>query len=84
VPARHARIRRLADALCRQALAALSSSRGAHAQYDTHRGGGNTHRQAPRALADRLVPASCTACLWHHTVYDESQGPGRPHGDRRL
>ena len=71
VLARHARNRRLADALYQQAFAALSSSRGARAYYDTHRARGNTHHQALRALANRLV-GILHGCLRHHTLYNET------------
>jgi hypothetical protein len=71
VPARHARNRRLADALYQQAFAALTSSRGARAYYDTHRARGNTHHQALRALANRLV-GILHGCLRHKTAYDET------------
>jgi hypothetical protein len=72
VLARHARNQRLADALYQQAFAALSSSPGARAYYDTHRARGNTHHQALRALANRLV-GILHGCLRHHTTYDETQ-----------
>ena len=69
--ARHARNRRLADALYQQAFAALNTSPGARAYYDTHRARGNTHHQALRALANRLV-GILHGCLRHHTPYDET------------
>jgi hypothetical protein len=72
VLARHARNRRLADALYQQAFAALSSSPGARGYYDTHRARGNTHHQALRALANRLV-GILHGCLRHHTLYNETQ-----------
>jgi hypothetical protein len=72
VLARHARNRRLADALYQQAFAALTSSPGARGYYDTHRARGNTHHQALRALANRLV-GILHGCLRHHTPYDENQ-----------
>jgi Transposase/Transposase IS116/IS110/IS902 family len=72
VLARHARNQRLADALYQQAFAALSSSPGARAYYDAHRARGNTHHQALRALANRLV-GILHGCLRHHTTYDETQ-----------
>jgi hypothetical protein len=71
VLARHARNRRLADALYQQAFAALNTSPGARAYYDTHRARGNTHHQALRALANRLV-GILHGCLRHHTPYDET------------
>jgi hypothetical protein len=77
VLARHARNRRLADALYQQAFAALNSSPGARAYYDTHRARGNTHHQALRALANRLV-GILHGCLRHHTLYDETQAWAAP------
>jgi hypothetical protein len=71
VLARHARNRRLADALYQQAFAALSTSPGARAYYDNHRARGNTHHQALRALANRLV-GILHGCLHHHTPYNET------------
>ena len=69
--ARPARNRRLANALYWQAFAALSSSPGARALYDTQRARGATHHQALRALANRLV-GILHGCLRHHTGYDEA------------
>jgi hypothetical protein len=77
VLARHARNRRLADALYQQAFAALNSSPGARAYYDTHRARGNTHHQALRALANRLV-GILHGCLRHHALYDETQAWAAP------
>jgi hypothetical protein len=71
VLARYARNRRLADALYQQAFAALTSSPGARTYYDTHRARGNTHHQALRTLANRLV-AIPHGCLRHHTPYNET------------
>jgi hypothetical protein len=71
VLARHARNRRLADALYQQAFAALSASPGARAYYDAHRARGNTHHQALRALANRLV-GILHGCLRHQQRYDEN------------
>jgi transposase len=71
VLARHARNRRLADALYQQAFSALSNSSGARAYYDRHRARGATHHQALRALANRLV-GILHGCLRHHTHYDET------------
>ncbi|MET3949646.1 hypothetical protein ABIB29_000467 [Arthrobacter sp. UYEF36] len=68
--ARHARNRRLADALDLQAFAALSVSPGARAYYDARRSRGATHHQALRALANRLVGV-LHGCLRHHTTYNE-------------
>jgi transposase len=71
VLARHARNRRLADALYQQAFCALTSSPGARACYDAHRARGATHHQALRALGNRLV-GILHGCLRHHTTYDEA------------
>jgi len=71
VLARHARNRRLADALYLQAFAVLTSSPGARAYYDTHRARGATHHQALRALANRLV-GILHGCLRHRSAYDEA------------
>ncbi len=71
VLARHARNRRLADALYRQAFAALTGSPGARAYYDRHRAACATHHQALRALANRLVGIQ-HGCLAHRTLYNET------------
>lgn len=71
VLARHARNRRLADALYQQAFAALTRSPGARTYYDAHRARGNTHHQALRALANRLV-GILHGCLRHQQRYDEA------------
>jgi transposase len=71
VLARHARNRRLADALYQQAFAALNTSPGARAFYDRHRARGATHHQALRALANRLV-GILHGCLTHGVGYDEA------------
>ena len=76
VLARHARNRRLADALYQQAFAALSASPGARAYYDAHRDRGNTHHQALRALGDRLV-GILHGCLRYQQRYDGTP-PGHP------
>jgi hypothetical protein len=70
VLARQARNQRLADALYQQAFAALTSSTGARAFYDRHRAQGDTHHQALRALANRLV-GILHGCLTHQRRYDE-------------
>ena len=67
VLARHARNRRLADALYLQAFAALNASPGARGFYDRHRAAGATHHQALRALANRLV-GILHGCLRHHAT----------------
>ena len=71
VLARHSRNRRLGDALYQQAFAALTGSPGARAYYDRHRAAGDTHHQALRALANRLVGV-LHGCLAHRTPYDET------------
>jgi len=71
VLARHARNRRLGDALYQQAFCALTSSAGARAFYDRQRDRGATHHQALRALGNRLV-GILHGCLRHHTLYDEN------------
>ena len=70
VLARHVRNRRLADALYWWAFTSLTRSPGARALYDRHRAAGDTHHQALRALANRLV-GILHGCLQHHTPYDE-------------
>ena len=71
VLARHARNRRLADALHQQAFAALTSSPGARAYYDALRARQKGHHQALRALANRLV-GILHGCLRHQLRYDEA------------
>jgi hypothetical protein len=71
VLARHARNRRLADALYQQAFTALNASPGARAHYDAQRARGATHHQARRALANRLV-GILHGYLRHHRRYDEA------------
>ena len=68
--ARYARNKRLADAVHQQAFAALTSSPGARAFYDSHRARGATHHQALRALSNRLV-GILDGCLRHRHSYDE-------------
>lgn len=71
VLARYARNRRIGDALYWQAFAALTASPGARAHYDRHRAKGDTHHQALRALANRLV-GILHGCLRNNTIYDET------------
>jgi len=71
VLARHARNRRLADALYQQAFSALNTSPGARAYYDTRRARGATHHQALRAVSNRLV-GILHGCLRHHQPYNET------------
>jgi hypothetical protein len=70
VLARYARNRRIADATYLWAFAALIKSPGARALYDRHRSAGDSHHQALRALANRLV-GILHGCLATHTLYDE-------------
>jgi hypothetical protein len=70
VVARLARNRRLADACYQWACAALQASPGARGYYDRCRAAGQTHQQALRALANRLVGV-LHGCLRHRTRYNE-------------
>ncbi|AWT54321.1 IS110 family transposase [Mycolicibacterium smegmatis] len=70
VLARHVRNDRLYDSLDRWAFATLKCSPGSRAFYDHHRAAGDTHHQALRALANRLV-GILHGCLRHHTTYNE-------------
>jgi hypothetical protein len=72
VLARYARNRRIADATYFWAFAALTKSPGARALYDRHRKAGDSHHQALRALANRLV-GILHGCLVSRsrTLYDE-------------
>jgi transposase/transposase IS116/IS110/IS902 family protein len=71
VLARHARNRRLTDALHAQAFAALNASPGARAYYDSLRARGAGHHAALRQLANRLV-GILHGCLKTRTLYDET------------
>jgi len=71
VLARHARNRRLADAAYQWAFASITASPGARALYDRHRTNGDTHHQALRAVANRLV-GILHGCLHTHTHYHEN------------
>ena len=70
VLARHARNKRLADAIYLWAFAALTASPGARTLYDRRRAAGDTHHQALRALGNRLV-GFLHGCLATRTLYDE-------------
>jgi transposase len=70
VLARVARNRRLADASYLWAFASLNASPGARRYYDTRRAAGQTHHQALRALANRLVGV-LHGCLGHRERYRE-------------
>ena len=78
VVARFIRNRHLADACYQWAFCALSSSPGARAFYDEHRGKGETHDQALRVLSNRLV-GILDGCLRSRTVYDEHKAWGHRH-----
>jgi hypothetical protein len=71
VLARHARNRRLADALQQWAFCSLTPSPGARTYYDQLRGRGKTHRQALRQLANRWT-GILHVCLDHGQLYDET------------
>jgi transposase len=83
VLARHARNKRLADAIYLQAFSAISISPGARAFYDHRRAAGDTHHQALRALGNHLV-GFLHGCLARHTAYDEhtawAHRPAAEHG----
>jgi hypothetical protein len=70
VTARHVRNRRLGDALDLWAFASLNASPGCRTYYDEHRAKGDTHHQALRALANRLV-GILHGCLKTRTLYNE-------------
>ena len=70
VLARHARNRRLADALEQWAFCSLTQSAGARRHYDQLRARNKTHRQALRQLANRWVGILHT-CLDRDLPYDE-------------
>jgi transposase len=70
VLARYARNRRLADTCHLWAFAAITASPGARVFYDHRRRNGDTHNQALRALANRLV-GILHGCLRHQTPYNE-------------
>lgn len=67
---RRVRNRRLADAVDSWAFSTLTASPGARAFYDNRRLHGDTHPQALRALANRLV-GILHGCLKHRTLYNE-------------
>jgi transposase len=71
VLARYVHNDRLADACGLWAFSALNASPGARAYYDARRARGATHRQALRAVANRLV-GILHGCLRHRTPYDET------------
>jgi hypothetical protein len=71
VLARHARNRRLADALQQWAFSSLTPSPGARTYYDQLRARGKTHHQALRQLANRWV-GILHVCLHRGQHYDET------------
>ena len=71
VLARHARNKRLADAIYLWAFSALTTSSGARAFYDHRRNAGDTHHQALRALGNHLV-GYLHGCLATRTPYNEA------------
>jgi hypothetical protein len=79
VLARVARNRHLADAGSLWAFAAPRASPGARGAYDAHRARGQTHHQALRALANRLV-GILHGCLVHRDRYREEVAWPRPAG----
>jgi transposase len=70
VLARHARNKRLADAIYLWAFSAITASPGARRFYDRRRNAGDTHHQALRALGNHLV-GYLHGCLASHLPYDE-------------
>jgi hypothetical protein len=75
VLARHARPRRLADALDQWAFCSLTQSPGARHYYDQLRARNKTHRQALRQLANRWVGILHT-CLQRNQPYNEQRAWG--------
>jgi Transposase/Transposase IS116/IS110/IS902 family len=71
VLARHARNRRLANALEQWAFCSLTTSPGAHTYYRQLRTRGKTHRQALRQLANRWTGILQT-CLDRGHLYNET------------
>ena len=75
VTARFVRNRFLADASYQWAFCATNASPGARAFYDQHRAKGETHDQALRVLANRLV-GILDGCLRSRTLYHEHKAWG--------
>jgi len=71
VLARFTKNKRLANAWDQAAFCALTQSPGARAFYDACRAKDQSHHQALRALANRLV-GILHGCLKHRVVYDEA------------
>jgi transposase len=70
VLARYARNKRLSDACYLWAFASITASPDARHFYDQRRAKGDTHSQALRALANRLV-GILHGCLKHGVAYDQ-------------
>jgi transposase len=75
VLARFVRNRFLADACYMWAFCATNASSGARAFYDQHKAKGESHDQALRVLANRLV-GILDGCLRSRTLYDENTAWG--------
>ena len=75
VAARYIKNERLTDATTRWAFCALTASPGPRAFYDEHRAKGNSHHQALRALANRLV-GILHGCLRYQATYNEHTACG--------
>jgi transposase len=71
VRARHIYNRHLVDACYWWAFCALTPSAGARRYYDTQRAKGQSHDQALRALANKLV-GILDGCLRHRSPYNET------------
>jgi transposase len=78
VLARFVRNDRLADACDRWAFCSMNTSPGARRYYDDLRSVGNSHRQALRALSNKLV-GMLHGCLTNHTPYNEQTAWRRYH-----
>jgi hypothetical protein len=83
VQARYVHNDRLADALGRQAFAALRGSPGARAYYDQLRARGTGHQAALRQLGNRLV-GSLHGCLKTGIPYDEDTAWAHHQQDQQL
>lgn len=75
VLARYVRNRHLADACHQWAFCATNASPGARALYDEHRAKDESHDQALRVAANRLV-GILDGCLRSRSLYDENKAWG--------